>query len=140
MNKLVKNAMILALIGFVCGTLISVIMFIIGGGRDFIGNTLVLLLGGIFGAIPMGLAVVYDIESWSIAKATIVHFVATFSGFFALAYLQGWLKPGDLFFWLWTTLWVFAYFIIWLVQYLAYHRKISRMNDELKKIHSRKIF
>ena len=138
MNKHLKQALILGVIGFVCGTMISVIMFFAGDGGEFtIGSIPKLLLGGVFGAIPMGGSIVYDIDSWSIARATIVHFVGTFAGFFLLAIAQGWFEPGDSFFWIWTAAWVFAYFIIWLIQYMIYHRKVKEMNEELRKIHKR---
>ncbi len=136
MNRLVKKAIILGIIGFISGLVFGCVMFGSENNWDLSGiSKWVLLIGGIYGILPMAGSVVYEIERWSIAKATIVHFVCTFTGFFMLAIVQGWFKPGTLFFWIWTLLWIFVYFIIWLIQYLIYHRKVREMNEELKRIH-----
>ncbi|MBR3306740.1 MAG: DUF3021 domain-containing protein [Lachnospiraceae bacterium] len=139
MKRSVKSALILGSIGFVCGILIGLTFFIcsdVYGAEDraaaFAGLSLFeLLVGGIYGMISMGLTVVYDIESWSIAKATITHFAFTLAGFYAMGMIQGWLVLGDLLFWIMTAAFIAVYICIWLSQYLSYRRQIRRMNDGL---------
>ena len=36
------------------------------------------------------------------------------------------------------AMWVFAYFIIWLCQYLSYQRQVERINRELKEYRNKK--
>lgn len=144
MNKLLKKALLLSGMGFVIGILIGVSIFYFTGKAvtDDITVTLTdlfyFLVGGIYGALAMGGSVVYDIESWSIARATFTHFVMAVTGFFALAWIQGWFSPKDLFFWIMFAMWVFAYFIIWLCQYLSYQRQVERINRELKEYRNKK--
>ncbi len=140
MNSVLKKALILGSIGFVIGLAIGfTIFFLTGGSAEGITayNVFEFLVGGIYGALAMGGSAVYDIENWSIARSTATHFICTFVGFFVLAYLQRWLMPGELLFWIFVVMWIFAYFMIWLIQYLVYHRKINEMNEELKNIRNR---
>ena len=138
MNKVLKKAIILGIIGFAIGLIIGVtVYYLTGGSSSGEFSYFEFLVGGIYGALAMGGSAVYDIESWSIAKCTATHFVCTFVGLFALAIMQGWFYPGDLLFWILLVAWVFAYFIIWLIQYLIYHRKIDNLNEELKKFNKR---
>ena len=140
MNSVLKKALILGSIGFAIGLAIGItIFFLTGGSVEVITGRIVFefLVGGIYGGLAMGGSAVYDIEEWSIARSTATHFICTFIGFFVLAYLQGWLMPGELLFWIFVVMWIFAYFMIWLIQYLVYHRKINEMNEELKNIRNR---
>ena len=91
---------------------------------DHIGNEVVAfviqcVLCGLYGALGMGGAVVYDIENWSILRATLTHSCAVVCAFYAMAFYLRWIEVTDiagiailaLFF-------VIPYVIIWLVNYL----------------------
>lgn len=140
MKSDLKKALILSGIGFVIGLLIGLTIFYItelkgginAGAKE--GSIFELLLGGIYGAMAMGMVVVYDIESWSITRATLTHFLCTFGGFHALALVQGWFYPGDKWYVIITIIWIALYIIIWLANYLTYLHKVRQMNDKLKNI------
>ena len=96
-------------------------------------KVLYIAVGALQGAIAMGATVVYQMESWSIARATVTHFLITFAAYFAMGYIQGWLELGSAVFWITTAVMIVIYFIIWLANYISYKRTIRKMNEELEK-------
>lgn len=140
MNKSVKKALILGGIGFIVGLLIGLTVSFLTNEAPLDGFAFdsylcfELLIGGIYGAMAMGGSVVYDIESFSIARSTAIHFFITFVGFHLLAYVQGWLRPEETWYILLTIAWLIAYFIIWLVQYLIFRHKVKQLNEDLSRI------
>ncbi|MCR5093154.1 MAG: DUF3021 domain-containing protein [Lachnospiraceae bacterium] len=143
MNKTLKKALILGGIGFAAGLLIGVSVFYITGvkGPNALKITDIspfeLLIGGIYGAIAMGCSVFYDIENWSILRATLSHFLLTLLGFYAMACLQRWMKLFDMVFWISTAAFIIVYIIIWLSQYFSWRRQVRRMNLELQAMKQR---
>ena len=143
MNELKKKTILMTLVGFVAGVLIGawIIYLEVPGyltevGVSF-GDVLTMLFSGIYGALAMGSTVVYDIESWSILKATIVHFLVTMVGmivFFAVGIVIGEIElPEKNVLIIMSVCFVGAYIIIWLVQYLIYRYKVKKMNEELRQ-------
>ena len=143
MNKTLKKAFILGGIGFVAGLLIGVSAFYFTGvkGPDALKITDIslfeLLIGGIYGGIAMGCSVFYDIEDWSILRATLSHFLLTLFSFYIMACLQRWMKLFDIVFWISTAVFIVVYIIIWLCQYFSYRRQVRRMNQELREMKER---
>ena len=140
MNKLFKKAMILGGIGFVLGLLIGLIIY----GADELINTgtvsvaslslFELLVGGAQGFLAMASTVVYEIESWSIARATFTHFVVTLGGYLGMGYLQGWLLENPVFTAIMAAIFIIVYIIIWQVQYMKSLRDVRQMNEDLGKM------
>ena len=129
-----KKATILGLIGFAASILICIGFMRIGGSSDGIREALPhLLLGGLYGTVAMGSSIVYEIEKWSIARATTTHFLLLFSLYFLLVISMGWFRLDDPVFWIVVAAMVIGYVLIWLFQYLSYRRKIREINEELKK-------
>ena len=85
----------------------------------------------------MGSSIVYDIEKWSIARATVTHFLLVFALYFLLVISMKWFRLEDPLFWIIVGCMAVAYVIIWLIQYLACRRKIREMNDSLNQWKSR---
>ncbi len=153
-----KNKFILkASIGFSLGMLISVVINIIvtmvqNGSGDFLinnpgaayagrslGNILVeLLTAGLLGMVGNGGSVVYEIESWSIVKATSTHFIFTMLVYVLVGRINGWLTPGPSIANLIQISSMFiAYVIIWLSQYLVFKKEVAALNDGIKKLKNR---
>lgn len=146
-----------AAIGFSLGVLVTIIinmvcstiesgsagMYIddlssIRGGRTHIRVMLELLTGGLLGLIGNGGAVVYEIESWGILKATTTHFVMTMTSFFIIGVFNGWLTPGiSAVNVIMTCIMIFAYLAIWMIQYFVYKREIEIINSDIKLLKSR---
>ncbi|MBR3635801.1 MAG: DUF3021 domain-containing protein [Lachnospiraceae bacterium] len=141
MDRRIKNALILSGVGFVLGILIGVMISFFDGslsqgitGRD----VLLLFVGGVQGAIPMGLTVVYDIEDWSILRSTVTHFIPTMIVFYACSFYMGWLKFGTVGFVITTVCMIAAYYIIWMTQYLIYLKKVKTMNAKIREFRKKK--
>ena len=131
----IKNKfMFRMLLGFTLGLVIGVVTYLI-----FIPEGTVLdksfLISHLIGSTTIGLvgyggAIVYDIESWSLGRATFTHYVVSFVTLFALSESLGWF-PHD------TLLIMFlafsaAYVLIWITEYLSWRAQIRRINRDLE--------
>ncbi len=96
------------------------------------------LLSGLLGAVGMGGSAVYGLESWSILKATIVHFILTVIANFSVCYALKWLSPldipGNI---IMLIIFIAVYVIIWLSNYFAARFRVSEINNELKALRSK---
>ena len=129
-----KKAVLLAALGYVLGVLVGVVFFLSDPSGGLAAAIPYLILSGIPGAAAMGSSVIYDIEQWSIARATVTHFLITFGCYYLLSLSLGWFRFGDRIFWIVTAAMVIIYIIIWLIMYLSYRRQIRKMNDELRRL------
>ena len=132
-----KKATLLALAGFVIGATIVICLLLLES-QPLQGAFTHIFTGGIYGAVAMGSSIVYDIEKWSIARATATHFLLIFALYFILVISMGWFGLNDPVFWIVVGMMVVGYVLIWLFQYLSYRRKIQKMNDKLVRWKSRK--
>ena len=138
MNGLLKSALRRGAIGFALGVLVEVgILCAVSPGmfadKAGPGALIVCLVSsGLYGALGMGATVAYDIERWSITRATLTHLFVALGGLYALGMAQGWLTLSVLGFLVPTLGFIAAYFLIWLVQCLSYRRKVSQMNRTMK--------
>ncbi len=139
MKEIWKKMLRLALIGFFLGVLVgSAILFaeVYFWGADMPDQSYLirhLILSGVVGLVPNAATVMYEIEEWSIARATVTHFVVSFFTLYAVAFVQEWFTPWSIGFWVMTIVCILIYFIIWLTQYLIFKREIRKMNEELQK-------
>lgn len=107
-------------------------------GSVLLAFILEMLGSGIYGAIGMGGAVVYDIEEWSLLKATIFHFLLTTIFLFFIGFALQWMTfstPMENLI-LFGCI-SFVYFIIWQVNSLVYKHRVKQINlglAELKKM------
>lgn len=138
MREFWKQAAILATIGLVLGVLVGLGFLLLEGGLQAYAArygaddlALYLLLSGLLGAVNTGTAMIYSFEHWGLLRCTLTHFVIAMASVCAVGFTLGWLSLRDRF-----TLWMLAgcvvvYFIIWLVMYALYKRKIRRINEAL---------
>ncbi len=144
MSRLMKKAIVLGTIGFWMGLAISFCMYFLLNDNDqanivFTADDFVkLMVGGIYGSMPMGGMVIYEIEEWSIFRATATHFVITFTGLVLLAVIQGWFNLSNPVFWIISVFCLLAYILIWLFNYLSFKRHVNEMNKVIREIHSSK--
>jgi len=83
-----------------------------------------------YGAIVMGSTVLYDIEPWSLTRATIYHLVITLVCSCFLGMIQNWLSHTPL----WMLLvFLVAYFAIWMFQWAICYRRVYKMNETLRQ-------
>ena len=132
-----KKTMLLGLAGFVLGVLICIGFMLARSSEGLKAAFPNLVISGIYGAVAMGSSIVYDVEKWSITRATATHFLLVFALYFLLVISMGWFSLSDPVFWIVVGTMVAVYILIWLLQYLSYRRQIREMNDELIKWKSR---
>lgn len=132
-----KKTMLLGLAGFVLGVLICIGFMLARSSEGLKAAFPNLVISGIYGAVAMGSSIVYDVEKWSITRATATHFLLVFALYFLLVLSMGWFSLSDPVFWIVVGAMVAVYILIWLIQYLSYRRQIREMNDELIKWKSR---
>ena len=131
-----KKATLFSLIGFGIGALVG-ICFLLGDWPGLKEALPHLFLGGVYGAAAMGSSIVYDIEKWSIARATATHFLFVFALYFLMVVTMGWFRLNDSVFWIVIGAMLLAYVLIWLFQYLSCKRKIRKMNQDLIRMKSK---
>lgn len=137
MNDLAKKAVKMAIIGLLSGIGIGLFfcaITLLSGGDIGSGTGLLIyfLLSGMLGVATMGGSVIYEIESWSITKCTVTHFILTMIAFYFFGSWIGFIKFGELSFWIYTVCEVVVYFIIWIVQYTKSKKEVAMMNEELR--------
>lgn len=129
-----KKAMILGMIGFAAGALIGVILYLTDPSGGFAAAVPHILMGGLEGAAAMGSSVMYDIEKWSLIRATVTHFLLVFVLYFLIVVTMKWFRLDDPVFWIVIAGMAAGYAVVWLIQYLAYRRTIRKMNEDLARL------
>ena len=128
-------------IGFPLGILISLVLSWAGGSDRLVSDLLIqrvgstagalaldLFLSGVFGFLCMGGTVFYEIENWSLLKATFLHYLLVVVCFPPLALFLGWVeKPAEVM--IMTGIQTVCFFLIWLIMYLRYKAEVRELNE-----------
>ena len=131
-----KKLLTMAVLGFVLGMLIGDGIARLTGGKPLLtqlsedpgGLILQSLVSGLYGAATMSGTLLYDVEHWSLAKSTLVHYLIVAVPFVPMALLLGWAaRASDILIVEAIQLVVFA--LIWLVMYTIYRRQIRELNE-----------
>jgi hypothetical protein len=126
-----------ASIGGILGVFVGVGIASLSGDpvSDRVPLIVQLLLYALMGVVGNGGSIIYDIESWSVAKATLVHFASVIVFFVIMGLILDFGPP--LVYLITSGAMTVAYFVIWIVNYIKGKRTIKAMNDELKSFKSR---
>ena len=144
MEAIWKKAVILGAIGMILGIFIGAGFWYLMSGEvpgtstGLSAMMLHLLLSGVLGMVANGSSVIYEIEEWSIIRATITHFIIAMGVFYVIAFTLRWFSPADPACWIMSAIMVIVYFTIWMVQSLIFKHKVKRMNEGLRKWKSRR--
>ena len=123
-----KTVLLRALLGFplgiALGQLITLCISACYGGEYY---------PGVLGAACAAASCAFQMEHWSISKATAVHFLVLSLSMLPIAYFSHWMEH--------TFAGVLAYFgvflaiyaMIWLLLYRSVHTKVQKINKALKK-------
>lgn len=131
-------------IGFVITLIISIC---IGNGSfypvtpeliDATGNELnaVILqtvLCAIMGAGFAAASIIWELDSWSLAKQSGIYFMIISVIMLPIAYLTNWMKHTALGVLSYVAIFVAIFVVVWLSQYLLWKRKIKQMNTLVSK-------
>jgi hypothetical protein len=146
-----KEALKRGLIGFPIGIFISMTISVItsilirgytgdifsAAAPDFIQvagselNAVILqyFLSGVLGFSFAVASLIYEIDSWSITKQTVVHFLFTAGVFFPISYICHWFSFSQ--FVVSFVIFAVIYFLIWVIQYKYWKKKVKELNDKL---------
>mgnify|MGYP000505237333 FL=1 len=131
-------------IGFVITLIISAC---IGNGSfypvtpeliDTMGNELnaVILQTVLCAVMGVGFAaasVIWELDSWSLAKQSGIYFMIISVIMLPIAYVTNWMKHTALGVLSYVAIFVAIFIIVWLSQYLLWKRKIKKMNALVSK-------
>lgn len=150
MKKTHKKLAVLLVVGFLAGTVLgNVIAFIIGvlsGGdgrlvakelSDAIGQAGAIVLQtfvcGVFGLVSVGGMYLYEIDSWSLFTATLVHFLSIAVCYVLASIVLYWLPPLFICYLISIVAMAVGFAVIWLIMYFRWKKDVKDMNDDLKK-------
>ncbi|MEE0026354.1 MAG: DUF3021 domain-containing protein, partial [Atopobiaceae bacterium] len=91
-----------------------------------------MLVSGVYGAIPMGGAIVYEFDSWGLLKQAVVHYVNYTAAFLLIGSLVGWVEtPLEMA--LMAGVFLVGHCIIWLVMYVRFKAATDELNELLQE-------
>ena len=128
-----KKAVLLGFLGYIAGCLIGLCFALQNESFTLAGALPDILLGGIPGAIAMGSAVIYDVEKWSILRATASHSLITMGAILMGCFVLKWFEPWSTPFWIMLAAELAGYVLIWLIMYHGYRGKVRKLNEMLKE-------
>ena len=71
----------------------------------------------------------YEIEKWSLLKATLIHYCMTMAAFLITNALLGWFSRSIIIYVLLAM--TIGFFMIWFAEYFDWKKTIKRMNQDL---------
>lgn len=90
------------------------------------------ILSGLLGSTFAMSSLIWEIESWGIAKQTGIYFAVTALAMMPIAYLANWMEHSVMGFLIYFGIFVGIFIVVWVIQYLIWHNKIKRLNDKVK--------
>lgn len=76
---------------------------------------------------------IFEVERWSMAKQTVMHFILLVIVYFPCAIIGGWIEPSLLSIVISLFSFIFIYALIWFVQYYSWKRRILKLNKRLQE-------
>lgn len=148
MKKVIQRGFLGFPIGIAIGFIVTLIISaIIGDGLlhsakpeiiERMGNELnaVILqtiLSGIMGAGFSTASVIWEIDSWSLAKQSGIYFAISCAIMFPIVYLANWMPHSTAGVLQYVGIFVAIFIIVWLIQYFVWKNKIKKMNEGVNK-------
>ena len=152
-RKIIKRGFLGFPLGIAIGYVITVIISVCVGDGSFypvtaelietMGNELnaVVFQTVLCGIMGMGYAmasVIWDIDSWSLAKQSGVYFAIACVVMFPIAYIANWMKHDIVGILSYAGIFVAIFVFAWLTQYLVWKDKVKRMNDGIQNSNNTK--
>lgn len=107
-------------------------------GNELNAVILQTVLCGIMGT-GFGMAsVIWEIDSWSLAKQSGIYFAIACLVMLPIAYVAKWMDHSVTGFISYFAIFTAIFILVWLIQYFALKIKIKKMNDRITKNNSKK--
>ena len=143
MKKVVKDFLFRGMMALGFGPLILAVLYLVLQ-RHGIVETLTVdqVCIGIFSIsalafIAGGTNVVYQIERLPLMVAILIHGIVLYASYLVTYLLNNWLERGSMPILIFTGIFIFGYLAIWAVIYFVHKRRAKRLNELLKKNHTR---
>ena len=146
-NKIMKRIWIGLPAGIAMGYIITLIISAcIGDGTFYsvapelaekMGNELnaVILQTVLCGILGVGFAaasVIWEVDSWSLAKQSGLYFLVTGVILLPIAYVASWMQHTAVGFLAYIGIFIGIFVAVWLSQYLCWKQRIKKMNDRVR--------
>ena len=147
-KKIITRGLLGLIIGVAIGFIISLIISTIINDGSFYPvspeliktmgselNAVILqtILCAIMGAGFSAASVIWEIDSWSLAKQTGIYFLIISIIMLPIAYIANCMKHSLLSFVFYTSIFIFIFILVWIIQYLIWKQKIKKMNTLINK-------
>lgn len=146
-KKLIQRGLLGFPLGIAIGYVITVIISAVVADGSFypvtpemmaaVGNELnaVILQTVLCGIMGSGFAmasVIWEIDSWSLAKQSGIHFAIACAVMLPIAYIANWMQHSVSGVLSYIGIFIAIFVFVWLAQYFAWKSKIKKMNDKVQ--------
>lgn len=146
-KNIIKRGLLGCPLGISIGFIITVLISICVGDGSFypvtpelietMGNelsavVLQTVLCGIMGSGFAMASVIWEIDSWNLAKQSGIYFAIACVVMFPIAYVTNWMKHSAVGILSYVGIFVVIFIFVWTIQYFAWKSKIKKMNDGVK--------
>ncbi len=100
-------------------------------GGELNGVILQTVLSGILGAAFGAASVIWEKDSWSLAKQSAIYFAVASLAMFPIAYLAEWMEHSITGFLIYFAVFAGIFAIVWISQYLLWKKRIKKINSEI---------
>ena len=147
-NQIIKRGLVGFPVGIAIGFVITLIISacirdgsyypvtpeLIGSmGNELNAVILQTVLCGIMGSGFAMASIIWELDSWSLAKQSGIYFLIACIIMFPIAYIANWMKHSIAGVLSYVCIFIVISVVVWITQYLSWKRKIKRMNDCFKK-------
>jgi len=98
------------------------------------------VVSGLYGAVCMAGTICYDVERWSLLRATLTHYLMIAVPYVPISLLMNWANSATEIL-IMEAFQLVGFFLIWLIMYLRYRaevRKLNELNNQRKNEDRRK--
>lgn len=102
-------------------------------GSELCATVLQTALCAVMGAGFAAASVIWELDTWSLAKQSGIYFLIACILMLPIAYIAGWMEHSIGGFLSYVGIFVAIFIAVWLAQYLSWKRKIKKMNELVNK-------
>ena len=101
-------------------------------GNELNAAILQTVLCGVIGVGFAAASVIWEMDSWSLAKQSGAYFLVIGIILLPIAYVANWMQHSVVGFLSYIGIFAGIFFAVWLSQYLCWKRRIKKMNDRVR--------
>lgn len=102
-------------------------------GNELNAVLLQTLLSGIMGAGFAMASIIWEFDSWSLAKQSAIYFSVACLVMFPISYVAKWMPHSVIGITVYLGIFIFTLVFVWLIQYFIYKRNIREINEKINR-------